>query len=255
MDLESLLHQLVHREIALLSPSYATYCIQGQTGAEYGPCLLSAHYSGLSGGNGQGVNPGITSTAYPGTSVPGPSFHTPPSCYEEGPSFYYSNQQGSAYAIPPQALLCDYTSRVPATVSDRVLCDSGGNQNTGAYPSNAPAEQWDSQVSWRYTFRLASSPKVFLTPIFTAQAAILGPTSYMQPPYVAPSLPKNKVAVTSASPETSIIHGNVIWDKRWNQDMGTYPALPAQPDSQVAWRSTLHRPELFMTLYLFCRWP
>jgi hypothetical protein len=257
MGLGSLLHQIrvVHREIALLSSSYAAYCMQGQTGAEYGPCLLSAHYSGLTGGYGQGVNPGVTSTIHPGTSVPGPSFHTPsrPKIYEEGPLFY-SDRQGSAYAIPPQVLPCDYTSQVPATVSDKVLCDSGGNQNAGTYPSSAPAEQWDAQVSWRYTFWLALSPKLFLIPIFTTQAAMFCPASYIpvQPPCVAPSPLKNKIAV---SPESPITRGNVIWDTRWNQDMGTYPAHPAQRDAQVAWRSTLHRPELFMTLYLSCRRP
>src|SRR6266576_3797787 len=130
MDLGSLLHQFqfVHCEIALLSPSYAAYCLQDQTGAEYCSSLSSAHYSGLSGGHGQGVNPtGVTSTEYPGTSVPraGPSLHAPsyPKIYEEGSSFHL-NQQGSAYAIPPQVLSCDYTSQVPATVSDKVLCDS-----------------------------------------------------------------------------------------------------------------------------------
>ena len=136
-----------------------------QTDAEYCPCLL-AHYSGLSEDHGQGVNStGVTSTAYPGASVPGSSFHTPscPKIYEEpeGSSSHF-NQQESAYAVPPQVLPCDYTSQVPATVSEKVLCDSGGNQDTGAYPASAPAEQWDTQVSWRYTFRLTRSPKLSL---------------------------------------------------------------------------------------------
>lgn len=163
MDLGSWLHQLVYREIILLSPSYVAYCMQDQTGAEYRPCLLPAHYSGMSvsGGHCQGVSStGVTSIAYPGGSVPGPSFHTPscPKIYEEGSSFHF-NQQGSAYAIPPQVLSRDYTSQVPATISEEVLCDSGGNQDTGAYPASAPAEQWDTQVSWRrYTFRLTRSP-------------------------------------------------------------------------------------------------
>lgn len=136
-------------------------------GAEPCPSSLS-HDSGLSGGHGQGhgVNStGLMSIAYPGASVPGPSFHTPsyPKIHEEGSSFHF-NQQGSAYAIPPQVLCCDYTPQVPASVSDKVLCESGEGQETGAYPTSAPAEQWDAQVSWRYTFRLTRSPKLFLIP-------------------------------------------------------------------------------------------
>jgi hypothetical protein len=74
--------------------------------------------------------------------------------------------------------------------------------------------------------------------------------SYMKPPCVAPSPLENKVAITSASPESSMLRGNVICDTGWNQDMSTYPAHHAQWDAQVAWRSTFHRPELFMTLYI-----
>lgn len=171
----------------------------GQTGEEYCPCLSLADYSGLSGGHGQGINStGVTSTGYPGASFPGPSFHTPP---QACPKIY------------EEVLSCDYTSRVPAMFSEKVLCDFGGNQDTDAYPASAPAEQWDTQAVPR--------------PMFY-------PASYMQPPYVAPSPPlKNKVAVTSASPESSIAHGNVICDTGWNQDMGTYPAHASEWYSQV----------------------
>ncbi|KAF8494578.1 hypothetical protein F5888DRAFT_629050 [Russula emetica] len=205
-----------------------------QTGAEYW-----THYSGLSGGHGHGVDStGVTSIAYPGTSVYGPSFHTPSyqKIYEEGSSFH-SHQQGSAYAVPPQVLSCDYTSQVPGTVGDKVLCDSEGNQDTGAYPASAPPEQWDAQVSWRYTFRLTRSIKLFLILIFTIQAVLrptFYPTSYMQLPCVTPSPLKNKIVITSASPESSIVRGNVNRDTGWNKDMGMYPAHPEQWDAQVA---------------------
>jgi hypothetical protein len=122
--------------------------MQDQTGAVHCPYLLSAHDSGLSGGHGQGVNStGVTSIAYPGASVPGPSFHTTsyPKIHEEA-SFHF-NQQGSAYATPPQVLCCDYTPQVPATVSDKAFCESGENQDTGTYPASPPAERWDAQVS------------------------------------------------------------------------------------------------------------
>ena len=229
--------------------------MQDQAGAGYFPCL-STDYSGLSGCHGQDVNSTrITSIAYPGTSVPGPSFHTLPypKICEEGPSYFH--QQGSAYAIPrgPHVLSCDRTSQVPATVSDKVLYDPRGNQGTGAYPANAPAEQRDAQVSWRYTSRLTRSPTLFLlySPIFTIQAVLgpmFSPADYMEPPYVAPSPLKNEVAITSASPESSIVHGNV--------DCEAYPAHPTQWDARVAWRSTFHRPELFMTPSIcLCRRP
>ena len=124
--------------------------MQDQTGAGYCPCL-STDYSILSGCHGQDVNStGITSTTYPGASVPEPSFPTPPypKIYEEGSSFHF-HQQGSTYAIPPgpQVLPCDHTSQLPAAVSDKVLYDPGGIQDTGAYPASAPAEQRDAQVS------------------------------------------------------------------------------------------------------------
>jgi hypothetical protein len=154
MDPGSLLLQFVHREINLLSFGYAAYCsMQDQTGAEYCLCLLLAHHSGLSGGHGQGVNStGVTSIAYPGASTPGPPFHTPSyvNVYEEGFSFHcHQLARESAYAIPQQVPFCDNTSQVPATASDKVLqvCDSKENQNTGAYPVSAQAEQWDAQVS------------------------------------------------------------------------------------------------------------
>jgi hypothetical protein len=122
--------------------------MQDQTREEH-----SVHYCGLSGGHGQGANStGVTVTspiAYPGTNIPRPYFHRPSyPIYEEGSSFY-SHQQESAYAILPQVLSCDcdYTSKVPATVSDKVFCDFEENQDTGTYPANAPAEQWDAQVS------------------------------------------------------------------------------------------------------------
>ena len=156
------------RRIILLSSSHAAYRIQDQTGAEYCPCVLSAHYSGLPGGHGQAVNSiGVTSIAIPGASTPGPPFHTPSyvNIYEEGFSFHCHQQAwGSAYAIPPQVPSCDYTSQVPATASDKGLCDSEEIQETGPYHASAPAEQWDAQVSWRYTFRLARSSKLFLIP-------------------------------------------------------------------------------------------
>lgn len=168
MDPGSLVLQFVHCEIILLSSSYAAYCMQDQTGAEYCRCLLLAHYSGLSGGHVQDVNStGVTPIAYPGASTPGPPFHTPSyvNLYEEGLSFHCHQQaRESAYAIPLQVPSWDYTSQVPATASDKVLCDSEENQDTGAYPANAPAKQWNVQVSWRYTFLLARSPELFLTP-------------------------------------------------------------------------------------------
>jgi hypothetical protein len=80
---------------------------------------------------------------------------------------------------------------------------------------------------------------------------MFSPASHTQPPCVAPSPLKNKVAITSASPESSIVRGNVIRDTGWNQDMSTYPAHPAHWDAQVTWCSTFHRPELFMTLFIF----
>jgi hypothetical protein len=231
--------------------------MQDQTGAEHRPCLLSTHYSSSSGGHGQGSNSTeVTSIAYPGASVPGPPFHTPfhPRIYEETSSFP-SHQQGSAYAIFPPALSCHYTSQVPAT--DQGFCGTGGNQDAGAYPASELAEQWDAQVSWRYTFRLTISPKLFLIPIFTIQEdqrPMYYPPTYIQPPCasVGPSLLKNDVAVTSASPETSIVrgNGNSICDTVWNQDMGMYPTHHAQWDAQVAWLSTFHRPELFIILHI-----
>ena len=112
--------------------------------------LLWTHGSGLSEGHGQGVNStGVPSIAYPDTSVPGPPFHTQsyPITYEGESSFHY-HQHGSTHAVPPQVLLCDNTSPVPATVSDN---DSEGYQDIGAYSTNTLAERWDAQVSWRYT--------------------------------------------------------------------------------------------------------
>jgi len=151
MELGSSLPQFVHCGILLLSLSYPAYCMQDhwQTGGECCLGLLPAHDSGLSGGHGQGVNSTrVTSIAYPG-AIPGPPFSDPITC-EEGSSFHF-HQQRPAYAIPPQELSCHYTSQVPATISDRVLCVSGGDQHTGAYPAatSAPSasEPWDAQVS------------------------------------------------------------------------------------------------------------
>ena len=141
--------------------------MQDQTHAEYWP-LPSTPYSGLSGRHGQGVSwTGVTSTTYPGASVPGPSFRTPayPEIYGEGPSFHF-HEPGFAYGIPPQ-VSCDYTSQVPTTVSDNAICDSEANQDTDAYPVSAPAEQCDTQVSWRYTFRLTRSPKTVSDPLYS----------------------------------------------------------------------------------------
>src|SRR6266849_111280 len=60
------------------------------------------------------------------------------------------------------------------------------------------------------------------------------PASYLQQPCVTPSPLKNNVAIASASAESSVARGNVIWDAGWNQDMDTYPVHPAQRDVQVA---------------------
>lgn len=124
---------------------------------------LWTHCSGLSEGHGQGVNStGVPSIAYPGASVPGPPFHTQsyPITYDGRSSFHF-HQHGSTHAVPPQVPFCDYTSPVSATVSDN---DSEGHQDTGAYSANTPAEQWDAQVSWRYTSWLTRSLKLFLVP-------------------------------------------------------------------------------------------
>jgi hypothetical protein len=130
--------------------------MQDQTSAECCPLLLSTHDSGLSGGHDQGVNSTeVTSIAYPSASVPGPPRSYLKTC-EEGSSFYF-HQQGLAHALPPQVPSYNYTSQVPSMVSDNVYCGSGGHRGTGAYPARAPAEQWDAQVSWRYTFRLTRS--------------------------------------------------------------------------------------------------
>ena len=165
MDLGSSpsLLQFVHCGIILLSPSYAAYSTQDQTDAECCPSLLSTCDSSLSGSHGQGVNStGLTSIAYPSASVPGPLQSYPKTC-EEGTSFYF-HQQGSAYAIPPQVLFCDYTSQVPVMSSDKVFCDSGEHRGTGSYPACAPAEHLNTLVSWRYTFRLARNLKLLLIP-------------------------------------------------------------------------------------------
>jgi len=155
MDLgsESLLLQFIHCEIILLFFfSCLAYCMQDQTGAEYCPCLLSTHNSSLFGGHDLGFNStGVTSIAYPGASVLGPSLHTPsyPKPYEEGSSFHL-NQEGFANlnAIPSQTISCIYTSQVPTTaVSDKVFRDSGGNQDMCAYPASEPIEHWDTRVS------------------------------------------------------------------------------------------------------------
>ena len=164
MDIGSFLLQFVHCGIILLSPSYAAYSMQDQTDAECCPSLLSTHDSGLSGSHGQGVNPtGVTSIAYPSASVPGPPQFYPKTC-EEGTSSFHFHQQGSAYAIPPQVLFCDYTSQVPVMSSDKVFCNSGEHRGTGSYTACAPAEHLDTLVSWRYTFRLTRSLKLLLIP-------------------------------------------------------------------------------------------
>lgn len=61
--------------------------------------------------------------------------------------------------------------------------------------------------------------------------------SYMEPPCVASLPPKNKIAATSASPESYMVCDNVVRDNGWSQDMVTYPAHAGQWDGQVTWRS------------------
>lgn len=123
---------------------------------------MSTHYSG-GRASGQSVNRTGVSTpiANLGASIPGHPFHTSSyvNIYGEGPYHFY--QQEPTYAIPPQVLSCDYTSQMPAMVSENVLCDHGGNQNMGAYSASAPAEQWYPQVSWRHAFRLTRSLKPY----------------------------------------------------------------------------------------------
>lgn len=163
MDLGLFLPQFTHCGILLLSLSYVAYCMQDQTGSEGCLGLFSAHDSGLSGGHGQGVNPTrVTSIAYPRPSIPRPPFSYLKT-FDEGPSFH-SRQQGSTYTIPPPDLFCDYTSEVLLTTNDKFLCVSGENEDAGASPAaiGSPSEQRDAQVSWRHTFRLTRSPKLFL---------------------------------------------------------------------------------------------
>lgn len=128
-------------------------------GADFCHRLSSTHDSGLSVGHAQAFNStGITPLAHPGASVPKTPFYARmyPKTDEVGSSFDFHPQE-SAYVIPPHVLSCSSYTPVPAMVSDNVYCSYGRHRGTGMYPARSPVEQWDTQVSWRYTFRLTRS--------------------------------------------------------------------------------------------------
>lgn len=113
------------------------------SGTEYGSGLLATRYPDLSEGHGQDVNwIDASPIAYPGATLPGFSFDTPPhqDNHVYGTSFH-SHQQGSAMIS-----LCDpgVAPEIRAQIVEAAT-EKNGDQDTGTYL--ALPEQWEVRRS------------------------------------------------------------------------------------------------------------